>query len=377
MKRAIVFGSGGVNALGLVQSLGREGLFVICVLINKCPVIEHSRYTGIIYTVNDFESAVECLLHKCVSEELTAVFPSGDGAAVALDKNRARLQPHFVFEGVQRGGSLVYYMNKLIQVDLAKKHGFNVPFSIRLSKGDEAPKELSYPCIVKPLVSCEGDKRDIMIALDKARLTSILNNQLLYTTDVIVQQRIDRDYDYNMVGCSCSDGRVYIPLSIRATKFNKKVQDAKTVCFVEPLDERIRDEVEKMKDLIRDIGYIGLFAVECMHNRLDDKIYFTEINLRNDGLNSFIVKSGVNLPYIHYLDLLNSPIKEYVPLLKSRKYIWEENHLSALKRRSISIWEWLADLIGVKGFLYYFKDDKWPFYYQFIEKLLPKLPIKK
>ena len=373
MNRAIVFGSGGVNALGLVQSLGREGLFVICVLINKCPVIEHSRYTGTVYTVNDFESAVDCLLYKCVSEEPTAVFPSGDGAAVALDNNRARLQPYFVFEEVQRGGSIVYYMNKLIQVDLAKKHGFNVPFSIRLSKGDDVPKELSYPCIVKPLVSCEGDKRDIMIAQDKAQLTDILKNQLLYTTDVIVQQRIDRDYDYNMVGCSCSDGRVHIPLSIRATKFNQKVQDAKTVCFVEPLDDRIRVEVEKMKDLICDIGYIGLFAVECMHNRVDDKIYFTEINLRNDGLNSFIVKSGVNLPYIHYLDLLSLPIKKYNPLFKSKKYIWEGNHLSALKRRSISFWEWLTDLIGVKGFLYYFKDDKWPFYYQFIEKLLPKL----
>ena len=376
MKRAIVFGPGGVNALGLVQSLGREGVFVTCVLINRSPIIEHSRYCGLMYTTADFDSAIECILQKCVFETKTVIFPSGDGAAVVLEQNRQRLNEHFVFESVKQGNSIAYYMNKLVQVNLAQEHGFNVPFSIQLTKGDKAPKELPYPCIVKPLVSCEGDKRDIMIAQNQEQLNDIMNHQLLYTNEVIVQQRIDRDYDYNMVGCSCSNGDVHIPLSIRATKFNHKVQDAKTVCYVEPLDEKISIEVEKMKRLMRDMGYVGLFAIECMHNRIDDKIYFTEINLRNDGLNSFIVKSGVNLPYLHYLDLLNKPSKDYTPLAKSRKYIWEANHISALKRHSISIWEWLRDLMGVKGFLYYYKDDKRPFYYQFIGALLSKLPIK-
>jgi len=376
MKRAIVFGPGGVNALGLVQSLGREGVAVTCVLVGKCPVVEHSCYIDTVYIVPDLESAIDCVLNKCVFKERVVIFPSGDGAAVALELNRERLQDHFAFENVRTINSIAYYMNKLIQVDLAQKHGFNVPFSVRLSKGDSASVELPYPCIVKPLVSCEGDKRDILIACDKDQLTNVLKNQLLYTTEVIVQQLIDRDYDYNMVGCSFSNGDVFIPLSIRATKFNHKVQDAKTVCFVEPLDDRISHEVEKMKKLIQDIGYVGLFAVECMHNRVDDKIYFTEINLRNDGLNSFIVKSGVNLPYLHYLDMLNLPLKKYIPFNKPRKYIWEANHLSALKRHSISIWEWLTDLIGVNGFLFYYKDDKLPFYYQFIGSLISKFSVK-
>lgn len=376
MKKAIVFGPGGVNALGLVQSLGREGIYVICVLTNTSRIIEHSRYCSMMYTVPDFESAVECVLQKCVCEEMTAIFPSGDGAAVVLDQNRERLKENFVFESIKQGKSIAYYMNKLVQVKLAYKHGFNIPFSMQLSKGDNAPADFPYPCIVKPLVSCEGDKRDIMIARDKEELANILNHQLLFTTEVIVQQHIDRDFDYNMVGCSCGNGVVHIPLSIRATKFNHKVQDAKTVCYVEPLDERISNEVEKMKSLMSDIGYVGLFAVECMHNRNDDKIYFTEINLRNDGLNSFIVNSGVNLPYLHYLDMHNLPTKDYVPITKSKKYIWEANHISALKRHSISIWEWLKDLIGVNGFLYYYKDDKGPFYYQFLGALISKWPFK-
>lgn len=374
MERAIVFGQEGVNAVGLVQSLGREGVFVISVLVGKrSSIIRHSRYSGEIYFVPDFDAGLDLMLAKCVFDEPVVIFPAGDGAAVFLDKNRGKLQQGFVFEYIKGSKDIAFCMNKLNQVQLARDHGFNVPYSVRLVKGDEVPVDMVYPCIVKPLVSCEGDKRDILIACDSKQLSTILKERLQYTTEVIVQQRINRDYDYNMVGCACANGDVHIPLSIRAIKFNHKVQDAKTVCIVEPLDTKIDSDVKKMKNLMRDLGYVGLFAVECMHNLDDDKIYFTEINFRNDGLNSFIVNSGVNLPYLHYMDLHNLPLKDYVPLEKSKKYIWEANHLSALKRRSITIWEWLRDLIGVNGFLYYFKDDKGPFYYQFINPILSLL----
>lgn len=38
---------------------------------------------------------------------------------------------------------------------------------------------------------------------------------------------------------------------------------------------------------------------------------------------------------------------------------------------------WLSDFKGVDGFLYYFKDDKKPFFYQFANKLLERLRFKK
>lgn len=378
MKRAIVFGQEGVNAVGLVQSLGREGVFVISVLMGeRSSIIRHSRYSGMIYFVHDFDEALDLMLEKCVFEEPVVIFPAGDGAAVFLENHREKLQGSFVFEYTKGPHNIAYCMNKLNQVKFAKDYGFNVPYSVRLNKGDEVPAEMIYPCIVKPLVSCEGDKRDIMIAGDSKQLASILKDKLQFTNEVIIQQRINRDFDYNMIGCACENGDVLIPLSIRAIKFNHKVQDAKTVCIVEPLDEKIKIEVEKMKKMMRGMGYVGLFAVECMHNRDDDKIYFTEINLRNDGLNSFIVKGGVNLPYLHFLDLMGLPRQDYTPTFEHKKYIWEANHISALKRHSISIWEWLRDLKGLDGFLYYLPDDKRPFFYQFINPVLSLFRFRK
>ena len=375
MKRAVVFGSEGMNGLGLVQSLGREGVYVICILIgqNESRLIKHSKYVKEIFYAHDISSGINLLLQKCVYNEPTVIIPSGDGVAKALEQNKTRLKDHFIFEHMAETKSISFYMNKLNQHELAKAHGFNVPFTVGWGKGDLLPSDMIYPCIVKPLVSCEGDKRDIMMADNKDQLSDILNKHLQFTSRVIVQQRIDRDYEYNMMGCSFTDGSVCVPLSLRAVKFNSFLQNATTVCYIEPLNDRISVEVGKIKRLMRDIGYVGLFSVEFMHNREDDVIYFTEINFRNDGLNSFIVNNGANLPYLHLLDLLNLPKKEYTVSKKSKKYICEARHMSGLMRRVISLREWLTDLIGVKGFLYYFKDDKWPFYYQFIEKLLPKL----
>ena len=373
MKRAIVFGKEDMNALGLVQSLGREGVHVVTILIGQdsSGLIRHSKYSNEVLFSEDLNSGVELLLQQCVYTEPTVIFPSGDGAAMVLEQNRSRLQEHFKFEFMDGSHSIGFYMNKFNQYNLVRRHGFNVPQTVLWHKGDTLPSDdVPFPCIVKPLVSCKGDKRDILIAENRAQLDEILNSQLQFTTEVVIQQYLDRDYEYNMMGCSFSDGTVDVPLALRAVKFNSFLQNASTVCFVEPKDAMITVEVEKMKHLMQEIRYRGLFSFEFMHNRSDDKIYFTEINLRNDGLNSFIVNNGVNLPYLHYQDMLHLPRKKYMPTAKSNKFICEPRHFSALKRHVIPFKEWLGDLVGVKGFLFYYKDDKRPFFYQFINPLL-------
>ena len=128
MRRAIVFGQEGVNAVGLVQSLGREGVFVISVLMGeRSSIIRHSRYSGMIYFVHDFEEALDLMLEKCVFEEPVVVFPAGDGAAVFLENNREKLQGNFVFEYTKGPHSIAFCMNKMNQVRFAQEHGFNVP----------------------------------------------------------------------------------------------------------------------------------------------------------------------------------------------------------------------------------------------------------
>ena len=376
MNRAIVIGHDAVNALGLVQSLGREGVEVTAILkCEKSELIRHSRYAREIISVNNFNEAVEVLLTRFVSEEQIPVFPAGDGIALTLSQNYERLKKHFLIEHFTGVYSMEQLMNKELQIELAIKHKFNVPYSVCLSKPFCVPETMVYPCIVKPLVSCLGDKRDILIAQNEAELKDILDNRVVYSESVIIQQFIQRDYEYCMMGCAFKNGDVYIPLIDRPVKFNHKLQETSTINYIEPIAGEIVIEVEKIKALMNEVGYVGLFSVEFMHDAEKNIVYFTEINFRNDGTNSFIVHCGVNLPYLHYQDLLNLPHKIYTPINKPQKYIWEGIHFSNLIKRGISFREWMSDLKGVNGFLYYFKDDKAPFFYQFANKVLQKFHL--
>lgn len=374
MNKAIVIGHDAVNALGLVQSLGREGINVTAILeCKKSGLIRHSNYAKEVITVSDFEEAVDILLTRFVGEEKVPVFPAGDGVALTLANNYERLKEYFLMEHLKGAYTMEQLMCKDLQIELAKKHNFNVPYSMHVSKPFFVPKDMEYPCIVKPLVSCMGDKRDIFIAQNPDELKDILENRISFSESVIIQQFIDKDYEYDMMGCAYKDGEVYIPLSDRMIKFNHLLQDTSTVSYIEPLDTEIAVEVEKIKTLLNEIGYVGLFSVEFMHNKKDGLIYFTEVNFRNDGENAFIVHEGVNLPFLHFQDLIEQPKKIYIPTTKSKKYIWEGIHFSGLMKGSIGIWEWLCDLRGVQGCMYYFKDDKAPFFYQFVNKLLRRI----
>ena len=271
--------------------------------------------------------------------------------------------------------NMIQLMNKELQVKLAMKHRFNVPYSVCISKPFCVPETMVYPCIVKPLVSCFGDKRDIFTAQNEDELKNILENRIVFSEDVIIQQFIDKDYEYDIMGCAYKNGEIHIPLSDRMVKFNRHLQDLSTVSYIEPLDADIAVEVEKIRTLMNEVGYVGLFSVEFMHNKKDRLIYFTEVNFRNDGANAFIVHEGVNLPFLHFQDLLDQPKKIFTPTTKSKKYILEGSHFSNLIKRGISFREWLSDFKGVDGFRYYFQDDKAPFFYQFVNKIIQKFRL--
>ena len=134
--------------------------------------------------------------------------------------------------------------------------------------------------------------------------------------------------------------------------------------------------IDCITNLIRSIGYVGLFSVEMMHSKVDGKFYFTEINLRNDGAESFVTKYGANLPLNHVEDLIGLPLtmqKEEYP----GYYIWDMHHLKSLLCGDISIFTWIKEIRKSKGFLMYYKEDRMPFFRQYIYMLKKLLKRKK
>ena len=254
---------------------------------------------------------------------------------------------------------------------LAKESGFNVPSTWLLVSVDELPKDIVYPCLIKPLVSSQGAKSDIRICNTEEELRDNFRN-LDYTKRVLLQQYIERDYEISILGCGTKTGDVIIPcVENKLTLYPKNV-GLECLANMQPLEDK--DIINPIRSLIKSFGYVGVFSIEMMHCRLDGKFYFTEANLRNDGANSFVYKYGVNLPFVHVCDLQEKTLPEYNETHPGF-YIWEMHHLSSLLHRDICFWQWLKEIKKSKGFLTYFCDDRIPFYWQFISPILRKLHL--
>lgn len=368
----IVLGNDHTNTLGVVQCLGREGYNVVVFMWGtKTGIVNSSRYIKFIYTARDIQECIDLIILKYnKSSYKIPIIPCCDLAALFLEKNSSKLNNIFLF-GYATNYSLLDLSEKENQVKLAKESGFNVPKTWR---GEMSIlKELQYPCIIKPLISCKGAKSDIRVC--KSELDFLRNiKDLHYTSRSIIQQYIEKDFEISILGCALKNGKVIIPcVENKLTLYPKNV-GLECLVNLQPLNDF--NIITNIESLIHKIGYVGVFSVEMMHSKFDDKFYFTEINLRNDGANALIYKYGVNLPLNHIEDLMDRPLtifKNYKPGF----YIWDMHHFLSLIHCDINPFKWINDLRKSQGLMCYFSDDKRPFYKQYTNWILSKFHLLK
>lgn len=189
-----------------------------------------------------------------------------DMAALTLERNKERLKDRFLFEHAINY-TLDYLAKKENQVRMAIDAGFNVPKSWNLNDTKQIPDDVTYPCLIKPLVSCEGAKSDIRVCCSREELEKNLNS-LDYTKKVLLQQYIKRDYEISILGCGLSSGICLIPaIENKLTLYPKHV-GLECLANMQSLEDGpIKKSIE---NLVSAAGYVGLFSVEMMHCKDDD-----------------------------------------------------------------------------------------------------------
>ena len=374
MNLVIVFGNDHTNSVGVIQSLGLAGYSSIGLLFgDRTGYVLASKYTQRVISGSDPQTCIDELL-KCSFDSKTRIpiVACCDIAALTLEKNAERLKERFVF-GYASNHSLDFMAKKENQVKMAAQAGFNVPKSWNLSERKEIPSDVIFPCLIKPLVSCEGAKSDIRVCYTREELERNLNS-LNFTKKVLLQQYIDRDYEISILGCGITNGTCLIPVIENKLTLYPKYVGLECLANMQKLTDK--EIISNISNLIKSIGYVGLFSVEMMHCKTDGKFYFTEINLRNDGAESFVTKYGANLPLNHVEDLMGLPLtkqKEECPGF----YIWDMHHLKSFLCGDISFFTWIKEICRSKGFLMYFPEDKKPFFQQYFYMLKKFFKRKK
>ena len=373
-NKVIVLGQDHTNSLGIVQALGCIGYYMVAfVWGNRTGLVKSSKYAKEVYGSKDVQACIDLMVEKFGNKgNKIPVIACCDAAALALERNKAKLQGSFLHE-YSTHYTLDYLSQKEVQVQLAQDAGLTVPKTWHLKDSMEIPSDVIFPCLIKPRVSSKGAKSDIRVCRNVEELTKNLNT-LEYTSDVLLQQYIERDYEISILGCGLKGIEAIIPcVENKLTLYPKNV-GLECLANVQPFeDEKI---IKGIQNLIKSIGYVGLFSVEMMHCKHDGKYYFTEVNLRNDGANSFIVKYGVNLPLNHVEDLLGKPLTKFTNF-EPGYYLWEMHHFLSMVHREIGLKQWISELRKSKGFLTKYPKDTKPFYKQFYDWFLQKLHLKK
>jgi len=374
-QKIIVFGNDHTNTTGIVQCMGREGYSVTAVVWGtKRGLVASSKYVDYVYTASTPQGCINLIREK-LSNESAAIIATCDDAAIALESNRNILDDKLRFEFTEGEWTINELCEKDRQVRLASDAGFNVPWSSQpIESLDDIPDNVPFPCITKSLKSCKGSKSDLTIVRSRDELIPVLERLLTHTPRIILQQYIERDYEISILGCGLKGGEAIIPCVENKLTLYPKYVGLECLANMQPLtDENISQPI---KNLIKKIGYVGLFSVELMHCKTGNQFYFTEINLRNDGANSFVYKYGVNLPMNHVENLFDEPLTQF-ETFHPGYYIWEMHHTASLVHREIRVGNWIKEIRKSKGFLLYFKEDKRPFFKQYTNWILHLLHLRK
>lgn len=285
------------------------------------------------------------LSYKAAEGNKPVLFPTDDYTVSVIDRNRHLLEDTFIMPTAGDGheNCIVYLMDKTVQSRLAKAAGLNVPkeWVLTLSGDCRIPNDMVYPCFCKPTESIMGYKRELVKCDDEKALKAHFEflRGRLPNRKVLIQEFLNIEQEIDLSGV-CNGDKVIIPAVIRKTAVSRHETGVTLSGVVEPV-EYAGDTLEKVKAMLMDTKYVGMFDLEL--NIANGKIYFNELNLRSGGPNYAYFASGINLPDLFVKTVTGQDytpeeecVKETGKSFVYEKVAWEDYIFGYINKRQLN-----------------------------------------
>jgi len=204
------------------------------------------------------------------------------------------------------------------QYALAAKAGFPCPRTayIQSAPGLEAfCREAQFPCLMKPRSHREWESlpeghrlcgKKLETAGTAAALLELYRSVEALCPHAVVQEIIaggdDAKYCYLSIYGTDRERLGYcVVRELRAFPIGFG-----SASVVRPV---IDEEIAEMSDrFLRSIGYVGICEIEVKRDARDGKVRLIEVNPRVSGTGDCAIYAGVDLGWLHYLDLIGQPV---------------------------------------------------------------------
>lgn len=361
----IVFAIDHYNPLGVIRSLGENGIRPIYIAIrHRVELGVKSKYVSKVYQVDSVEEGYKILMEKYGEAYKTGNKPfvlfSDDKSVGYFDFHYENVKDRFITynaNGVQ--GRIMEFMDKKNILDLAKKHGLNVLEPIVVNRG-EIPTDIEYPIITKDINPNSGGwKSDVFVCHNEDELKVAYTK--ISSPMVLLQRYVDKKTEFAFEGCSVNKGRSVL-IAIKSTyKYAIPAYYSPFMTCESLHDEKLKKSLEGM---LAEIGFEGIFEIEFLVDK-NDKPYFLEINFRNATWSYAATRAGMPLPYIWIKGMLNRKIDEDDYKEVPNGFTAMVEPIDYSKRIELGLGtpgEWLADFKKADCGFYYCEDDLEPFY---------------
>ena len=366
----ILFGQDHYNPLGVVRSLGEDGISPVVILISesKPHLVNKSRYIGKLHWVKSIEEGYEVLLSNYGNEPLKPfIYTCSDDTESFLDLHYNELIEHFYFFNAGEQGRITKIMEKEEMIKMAVESGIDIPKTEVVRVGD-LPKTLRYPILTKAVISTMANwKSNVHICQNEAELLEAYKT--IKGDSIILQEYITKKNELCLDGVSVNGGEeVYLPIQSEYIRFTPSAYG--NYIYFQKYKEM--DLLPKIQTIFKKTGFSGVFSMEFLRDK-DDNFYFLEINFRNSTWSYAHTHVGVNLPVIWAKSTLAGHLDvSDVKITKETFTAIQEftDFKDSVLGGAVSVKQWLKDFSNCDCPFYYNKQDSAPFWSILRKKIL-------
>jgi D-aspartate ligase len=278
------------------------------------------------------------------------LIPSSDQFVSAIAKHSESLKEWYIISpGIAIQGLLA---EKQTQYELAESHGFPMPCTRFVHSMDEVVEfagEATFPCLMKPIhfrewrrLTSDHPLFSTKVSIAKTKEDLVKNYKLasVINPKVILQEIIEGVDSAKRVYLSCYNVTGQRIANAMFREFRCSPIGFGPATVSEPV---VDPEVDDVCDrFLQSIGYVGICEIEMKWDARDGRVKLIEANPRLSGGGDAAPYAGVDLCWIHYLDLIGKHVTPVAPLGNDFRHVVLRSDASAIPKY------WGAGLINMK-----------------------------
>jgi predicted ATP-grasp superfamily ATP-dependent carboligase len=347
----------------LMRNLARRGVKVSCIDCDSNRPAFHTVYGKAYLCPNpdeepaawvDFMVRLGAQFHR-----RPVLISSSDRYVSAVADHVPALKERFIFAGASAvvQGLLA---TKRRQYELADRHGLPTPRTQVVGSTAEL-KEFAaaarFPCLLKPIHFRDWHRfpkghplafEKIAVGASPAELERVYEMAAQANPQAVVQEIIEGPDTAKLVYLSCyaQDRRRLGSCMFREVRTDPIFFGSASV--VEPVSDPATDAI--CDRFLRSIDYAGLCEIELKRDSRDGSVKIIEANPRYSVTSDAAPYAGVDLGWLHYLDLIGHPVRPVLPEAREFRHIVlyrDANTFRSYLRAGLLTWrEFFASYCG-------------------------------